>query len=242
MTTTQKSNNGCPLISDTLSHPAISRLKNIFDASNAGNRGSQTPQPSEWDHLHHFYTPTLPHLLALLAHPSELFPPADASLIVIDSVSSLFALAFPKRSEDAADQAAQKKRDSTQWASGRRFAVMNDLVSKLGRLAITRNIAIIFLSQTTTKVRSDSGAYLHPAISSAGWDSIVGNRLILFRDWLEQAKDAVSSERLSNVRFAGLLRAKGVNYQGTGKLAAFTISRVQTMRMLVIQAHRLMRV
>ena len=209
---------------DTTSQVVSSRLRDIMGSTQCDRASQPASQPEE--NLCHFYTPTLPHLLALLAHPSESFPPRNTSLIVIDSVSSLFALAYPRKAANNADQAPQRKRDPSQWAAGRRWAVMNDFISTLGRLAATRNIAILLLSQTTTKIRSDVGAMLNPAISGTGWDNAIANRVILFRDWLLQNENGETPGPHPDVRFAGVLKAKGTTYEGTGKLTAFTIKKV----------------
>lgn len=184
--------------------------------------------------FHHFTTPTLPHLLALLTHQSSSFPLTETSLIVIESISTLFALAFPKTAgENAITQQnpVAKKSDAAQWASGRRWAVMGELVSKISRLAATKNIAVLLTSQTTTRIRSETGAVLHPAISGSAWDTGISARAVIFRDWMFQASEAASSqgEYVPGVRFAGVVKANGVSYEGVGKVATFVIEKVSTL-------------
>ena len=182
--------------------------------------------------LHHFTTPSLPHLLALLMHPSPSFPPTGTTLIVVDSISTLFALAFPKTSENLNSQhPATKKSDAAQWASGRRWAVMSDFVSKISRLAATWNIAIVLTSQMTTRVTSDTGAVMYPAVSGTAWDAGISTRIMVFRDWIFQATDAVSSqgEYVPGIRLAGVVKAKGVSCEGLGKLAMFTIEKASAL-------------
>jgi len=190
------------------------------------------------DNLYHFTTPTLPHLLALLTHQSTSFPPPGTSLIVVDSVSTLFALAFPKTTDNRDHQQTPvKKSDAAQWASGRRWAVMGDFLSSIGRLAATKNIAILLISQTTTRIRSETGAVLHPAISGTAWDTGIGTRLLLFRDWMFQTADGLSSQGrfMPGVRFAGVVKAKGVAYEGVGKVATFTIQKVSAQMLSAIR-------
>ena len=104
---------------------------------------------------------------------------------------------------------------------------MGDLISKLGRLAVIRNIAFLLLGQTTTRVRSDTGAFLYPAISGTAWDSGISCRIVLFRDWLFQSNDASSRrDHIYTVRFAGMIKARGLTYEGTGRVAAFVIEKV----------------
>ena len=188
----------------------------------------QSSGGSACSRLHHFICPTLPHLLALLAHPSDSFPD-DLSLLVIDNFSTLYNLAYPKRYEggNAEASAGPKKRDAAQWASGRRWAVLGDLVSRLNTLALTRNIAIVLLNQTTTRVRQGGGAHLFPAVSGSIWENAIGNRVVLFRDWLAQPTKGPHPRQTGSVRFAGVLKAKGIGYEGIGMIASFKIVQVR---------------
>ena len=107
---------------------------------------------------------------------------------------------------------------------------MGELASKLGRLAVTGNLAILLLSQTSVRVRSDSGALLHPAISGAAWDAGINNRIVFFRDWLFKSLDVSSQDELQpGVRFAGVMKAKGMAYDGVGRVVAFTIQKVMNL-------------
>ncbi|CAF9927550.1 MAG: hypothetical protein ALECFALPRED_003740 [Alectoria fallacina] len=182
------------------------------------------------DNFHHFTTPTLPHLLALLTHQSSSFPPTETSLIVVDSISTLFSLAFPKTAENAnSQQPPVKKTDTAHWVSGRRWAVMGDFISKISRLAATKNIAILLTSQTTTRIRSETGAVLHPAISGAAWDTGISTGIVIFRDWMFQASEVASSqgEYVPGIRFAGVVKAKGISYEGVGKVVTFVIEKTR---------------
>ena len=208
------------------------RLKEIIEqprTSGTHSACSQCVSKERLKNFHHFTTPTLPHLLALLTHQSTSFPPANTSLIVVDSVSTLFALAFPKLLENADMlQTPAKKSDAVQWAAGRRWAVMGEFMSKIGRLAATSNTAILLTSQATTRIKYETRAVLYPAISGNAWDNGIGARLVLFRDWLFQGPETPSShgEYVPGVRFAGLIKAKGVTYEGVGKVITFTIEEV----------------
>ncbi|KAL2052373.1 hypothetical protein ABVK25_007245 [Lepraria finkii] len=211
-----------------------SRLNEIISCfSNSQNQTAACSQPLTntsdlLDRFHHYTTPTLPHLLALLTHQATSFPPPNTSLIVIDSFSTLFALAFPKTMESTDNpQTPAKKSDAAQWAGSRKWAVMGDFISKIGRHAATTNIAILLTGQTTTRIRSKTEAVLHPAISGTGWDSVLGTRVVLFRDWTFQITETPSSqgEYVPGVRFAGVVKAKGVSYEGVGKVVALRIEK-----------------
>ena len=210
------------------------RLRDMLSGLHVPENEARSDPESVDDHLerlHHFTTPSLPYLLALLTHQSLSSPPPETSLIVIDSFSTLFALAYPKTGENASSQQpAIKKSDAAQWASGRRWAVMGDTISKISRLATTWNIAILLTSQMTTRVTSEAGAVLQPAISGTTWDTGVSSRVVVFRDWIFQATDAVSSqgEYVPGVRLAGVSKAKGVSYEGMTKAVMFTIEKVSS--------------
>ena len=208
------------------------RLKELIEhpwTSGKQPESSQFGFQARLNNLHHFTTPALPHLLALLTHQSTSFPPFNTSLIVIDSVSTLFALAFPKILENADIlQTPAKKSEAVQWSAGRRWAVMGEFMSKIGRLAATSNIAILLTSQTTTRIKYETRAVLNPAVSGNAWDSGIGARLVLFRDWLFRGPETPNSrgEYVPGVRFAGVMKAKGVTYEGVGKVITFTIEEV----------------
>jgi len=207
------------------------RLKDIIsracETQNA--TASAPPTPIEVsDRFHHFNVPTLPHLLALLIHTSGFFPPPNTSLIVVDSISSLFTLAFPKTVEKLPSRGdAGKKYDAAQWAASRRWAVMSDFISKVGKLAATSNIAILLISQTTTRIRVESDTVLHPALSGSAWDNGVNVRIVLFRDWLLKRNERSSQGiYIPTARFAGIVRAAGVTYDGLNKVVPFIIKSV----------------
>ncbi|KAI9714637.1 MAG: hypothetical protein M1812_006302 [Candelaria pacifica] len=180
--------------------------------------------------LDYFTIPTLPHLLALLFHPSPKFPPSGTTLIIIDSISTLFSNAFARTTEGKLpinQPNFNKKPNVSQWAASRKWAVMEDFMAKLGRLAAMNNIAVLMTSQTTTKVRADTGAVLHPAMSGKGWDRGLTNRIVLYRDWPSSfSEDTEFSENTLAIRYAGVVKAGGVmqnGLEGLGSVIPFVI-------------------
>ncbi|KAF2198675.1 P-loop containing nucleoside triphosphate hydrolase protein [Delitschia confertaspora ATCC 74209] len=176
-------------------------------------------------HFHHFSCPTLAHLLALFVHPPSSFPPPNTGLIVIDSLSTLFDNAYPRNADD---RPARNKSEQSRWAAGRKFTVMNELVSRLGRIASMHDIAILLTCQTITRIRGSSRALLVPAISGAEWDSGISTRLVLFTDWVPgQGKWSNSNTgRLRKARFAGVVKVNGVSIAeegSVGNVVPFTI-------------------
>ena len=147
------------------------------------------------DKLIYFRTPTLPHLLALLTHPPRNFPPPGASLIVIDSVSSLFPSYFPNAA-DLKDRLSQGKisdKAQLQWLLNRKWNVSSELGSHLARLA-ARNIAVLAINQAHTKIKGQPRATLHPVVAGGGWESAVQTRVAMYRD-LPDARFAEITKR-----------------------------------------------
>lgn len=170
-------------------------------------------------HFLHYAIPTLAHLLALFMHPPSSFPPPNTSLIVIDSISTLFDNAYPRNADG---RAAKNRSDQARWAAGRKFAVMNELISTLTKLAAMHDIALLLTSQTITRIRAGSRALLVPAIVGAEWENGISARLVLFRDWVPgQGKwTKADAARMQKTRFAGVLKANGVALADDGGLGA----------------------
>ncbi|KAF2684500.1 P-loop containing nucleoside triphosphate hydrolase protein [Lentithecium fluviatile CBS 122367] len=176
-------------------------------------------------HFHHYTAPTLAHLLALFVHPPTSFPPPHTGLIVIDSLSTLFDNAYPRNADD---RVSRNKNDTTRWAAGRRFAVINELIATLTRVAALHDIALLVTCLTITRIRAGSRALLVPAISGTEWDSGISTRLVLFRDWVPgQGKvSSIDTARLQKARFAGVLKANGVvlaDEGGVGNVVPYTV-------------------
>ena len=57
------------------------------------------------------------------------------------------------------------------------------IVSSLQKLAATRDLAVVVLTQCATKMQAERGATLIPAINAGVWEQGMSTRLVLFRDW-----------------------------------------------------------
>ncbi|KAH7072386.1 P-loop containing nucleoside triphosphate hydrolase protein [Paraphoma chrysanthemicola] len=210
------------------------RLLNVFPASQEAFQpvsGTETTSPpgTSWDqvssHFHHIAAPTLAHLLALFMHAPPTFPPQHTSLVVIDSLSTLIDNAYPRNVE------GKNKNEQSRWAAGRRFTVINELISTFSRFAALHDIALLLTCQTITRIRGASRALLVPAISGVEWENGVSTRLVLFRDWVRQGKtkDTADADKLRKARFAGLVKLNGVALAeegGVGSVVPFTIENV----------------
>lgn len=135
------------------------------------------------DNIIYFRTPTLPHLLALLLRPPKNFPPPETTLLVIDSISSLFPAYFLSAAElkDRLTQGKIPDKPTLQWLLNRKWNVISDIATHLTRLA-ARNIAILALNQTHTKIKGQLRATLHPVVAGGAWESNVQTRIVLYRD------------------------------------------------------------
>lgn len=192
--------------------------------------------------LTHFSIPTLPHLIALLCHSTSTFPPPSTSLIVIDSLSSLITSTYPRNTDSALTalkagpsttpsprfpmyfqhkrkltRPTATKQDRHRWAASRKWSVLQSIISSLQKLATLRNIAVVVLNQSATKIQSGSGAILVSGILSTAWDAGIAARIVLFRDWGWEGRE---------VRFAAVLKAKGFSGGQIGRLITFVIGDV----------------
>lgn len=117
------------------------------------------------------------------------------------------------------------KHDSHTWAASRKWSVLQYIISSLQKLATLRNIAIVLLNQSITKMQPGAGAILVSAMSSTAWDAGIATSVALFRDWGWDGKQ---------VRYARVLRADGVTAGDkgvVGKVLAFTIESVRIRRL-----------
>ncbi|KAJ5137105.1 hypothetical protein N7448_005659 [Penicillium atrosanguineum] len=150
---------------------------------------------SNLDGVIHFRAHTLPHLLALLMRPPKGFPPEETSLIVIDSVSCLFPSYFPNAVElkERLTQGKITDKAQLQWLLNRKWNVASELATHLARLA-ARNIAVLAVNQTHTKIKGQPRATLHPVIAGGAWETNMQTRIVLYRD-LPDARFAEVTKR-----------------------------------------------
>ncbi|EQL01628.1 DNA recombination/repair protein RecA/RadB, ATP-binding domain protein [Ophiocordyceps sinensis CO18] len=142
----------------------------------------------DWTKFTHFSCLTLPHLMALVSRPTTNTIGATVSLVVISSVSSLLNSAFPKSQPGKTGPKAGKGLS----ASAKRVQGLQFVINALQKLAATRNCAVMILSQCATRMHSEQGATLVPAVNASVWEQGVATRLVLFRDWAWQGKQLAS--------------------------------------------------
>jgi hypothetical protein len=106
--------------------------------------------------------------------------------------------------------------------AARKLATLQHLVKSLQKLAATRNLAVVVLSQCVTKMRPGAGAVLVPAISTSAWEQALGCRVVLFRDW------GWDDEEPEEVRVAEVVKAEGTTIaERDRRLVGFTIHDVR---------------
>lgn len=100
----------------------------------------------------------------------------------------------------------------------KRAQVLQCVAAALERLAETRNIAIVVLTQCASRVQTERGAALAPALNGVAWDRGITTRLVLFRDW------AWKDNRPVGGRFAGIQKLNGHDSEtGIDGMVAFGI-------------------
>lgn len=104
---------------------------------------------------------------------------------------------------------------------------MSEFLARLGKLAAVRNVAVVLVSEATTRVRREEGtAVVRPGISTRAWEEGVGARVAVLRDW-EGGRGGEGREGGGRaVRFAGVMKLGGVVYEGVGEVVAFTVENV----------------
>lgn len=95
------------------------------------------------------------------------------------------------------------------------------MIGALQKLAATRDLAIVVLTQCATKMQAESGATLVPAVNATVWDQGISTRLVLFRDWLPEGTESHA------LRFVGVQKKNGKGVASPMDIiSAFTITTV----------------
>lgn len=106
--------------------------------------------------------------------------------------------------------------------SARRLQVLQYIVGSLQKLAATRDLAVVVLTQCATKMQGERGATLIPAINANVWEQGVSTRLVLLRDWLLQ-----EGADTRGPHFVGIQKCNGKNMAAViDHLCAFEVEEV----------------
>ena len=188
-----------------------------YDAGDALQLPSSPPtagdvNQSPLDRLIYLQPQTLAHLLTLILHPTSSFPPPTTSLLIVDDLSNYITSHFPRSSRPhqgstpsniMADKQASR-------ASSRRFNILSSLSSGLTRVASSRHIAVVLLSNVTVSIKNGERALLRSALSGQMWDTAIDTRIVLYRDFPpELLNDRLHAQERKGWRVADVIRAGG---------------------------------
>jgi hypothetical protein len=154
--------------------------------------------------FHHYNTPSLAHLLALIHHNKAEFPPNGTSLFVVDDVTVLFPPSKPISNPQSTPRATTMTSLST-------------LLSALGKIAASHNVAILINSYVSTRMRHTGGAILVATHSRKEWDDQLSSRIVFFRDFPPRmpgkpcSSSLYENDPLTKLRFAGIIKAHGIS-------------------------------
>ena len=197
-----------------------SRLHDVVAAYDAGDASQLPSSPpiagnvnqSPLDRLFYFQPQTLAHLLTLILHPTSAFPPPSTSLFIIDDLSNYITSHFPRssRPNQASTPSNVLADKQASRASSRRFNILSSLSSGLTRLASSRHIAVVLLSNVTVSIKNGERALLRSALSGQMWDTAIDTRIVLYRDFPpERLNDRLNAQERKGWRVAGVIRAGG---------------------------------
>jgi hypothetical protein len=174
--------------------------------------------------LKHISCQNLAKLFVMFAHtPPKLDEVmSQTDLLVIDDITAPFKLQFAAQmpTMSSADQSTKE----AQTGNKRKWAFAADMVACLGKLAATKNLAVLIISQVTTIVRAETGAVLRPGLEGTAWETAISSRVVLFRQRIFS-----DTELLQDVRCAGVTKAQGIylcENGGLGRIAFFRITKV----------------
>ncbi|KAG5916177.1 hypothetical protein E4U61_003883 [Claviceps capensis] len=152
--------------------------------------------------------------MALVARPNTNAIPERLSLVIVSNLCALVNSWLPK----APEKTTGVKRNKEQSASVKRRQGLQFIISALQKLAATKNCAVVVLSQCATKMQSEHGATLVPAVNTAAWNQGISTRIVIFRDWAWHDGTMVS------VHLAGVQKLDGKsNNDAIEHVASFCI-------------------
>ncbi|KAK0714894.1 P-loop containing nucleoside triphosphate hydrolase protein [Lasiosphaeris hirsuta] len=185
------------------------------------------------DAFTHYTCPSLPHFIALLCRPTASSIPEKTSLIVVDSLSALINHAFPRVMDGKTPVDAKGNKGPS--LSARKLQVLQYVVGGLQKLAATRDLAIVVLTQCVTKMQAERGATLAPAINATAWDQGISTRLVLFRGWIPDGAEShdlyfVGVQKVNGKGDGGSVNNTGAFQIDQGGLVSVDLDSIQTSR------------
>ncbi|WEW59592.1 hypothetical protein PRK78_005066 [Emydomyces testavorans] len=198
---------------DTAGPLCVSRLKAFLNGKNErvlaeGQSSPAVDKDNYIEGLLYFHSLSLAHLMSLVCHSPRDFPPRNTGLIVIDSISCLFAAEFPPRlpkrlRKGNLTRGQQSKLDKE---SRLYFNLIGSLVSDLRRLALQLNCAVVVINEMASRFTSSRKPMLHEVITGFTWDSGISTSILLYWQWLPwkmRQQMRMKSVRIAEVRKVG---------------------------------------
>lgn len=201
-------NTGCPLVERRLEE-----LITSYKPPPNSDLPSSPPEPLDLETLldekfTYLDAHTLARLLTVFLHPPPTLLSPKTRLIVVDDLSNILLSALsrsPKSLNTSAPNAVKNKLEKQ--ATSVRFQMIESLGAAMSKMAALRNVAILVLTNATTSFQSSKRATLKPALSSQVWDSSIHSRIMLYRDFADEAQLANAEyERSLALRYAEVRR------------------------------------
>ncbi|KID71024.1 DNA recombination/repair protein RecA/RadB, ATP-binding domain protein, partial [Metarhizium hybridum] len=146
-------------------------------------------------------------------------------------LSSIAENAVPDGSARAEPPAASRdgkpgpKSNKGPTASTKRLQGLQFIINALQKVAATKNCAVVVSSQCATRMQSEHGATLVPAVNASVWEQGISTRIVMFRDW------AWKNGALVSIFVAGLQKLDGKSgYDAIERVAAFNVTRTGIAR------------
>ena len=214
--------------------PRFNEIFSAYQVLDGHDLPSSPPEPKNGDEvldkICYFAPQTLAHLLVMFLHPTAKFPPAGASLIVVDNISALFTTSFPRHTKTVSNQSfADAHRDATlNKAANRKWAIAGDFASAMSKMARLKNVAILVINQVSTSVKGGHKATLKPTLTGREWDAGIQDRIMLYRDFAPRDGEVeLTEEERKGLRFAEVVKAGGkMQTARTEDITAFVIEDV----------------
>ncbi|KAG8425222.1 hypothetical protein J3458_001950 [Metarhizium acridum] len=203
----------------------VSRLKKVLasiteDAVPDGSMEAERPAASQGKFAQ-FSCLTLPHFMALVSRPNAKSVPEGTALMVINNLSALINSSLPK----SIDGKAGPKGNKGPTPSTKRLQGLQFIINALQKVAATKNCAVVVSSQCATRMQSEHGATLVPAVNASVWEQGISTRVVMFRDW------AWKNGTLVSIFVAGLQKLDGKSgHDAIERVAALNITRAGVER------------
>ncbi|KAK5936809.1 hypothetical protein PMZ80_010928 [Knufia obscura] len=181
---------------DTSAQLPYAHLKQFLEAPQRGQEGEvpitngveDHEQQSADERLDHLYVSSFPHLMAVLLHPSQDFPPSGTTLLVVDNLSNIAMIGLPQSEKvsnsSAATNGSLSREDIiSKSIAARRGAMLSAISAGLARVAASRNIAIVVTNSVSSHRKyGGKNSVLRSALNVQQWNENVSNRIVIYRE------------------------------------------------------------